>query len=485
MNNGHPPYGDPSAWGTQPAGQNPQAGFTGQQGGYPQQGYGMNDAQPQPYQQPYGQNVYGQQAYGQPQTYQPQAHQPQVYHQQSWQPYGQQSAYQSQQYPQQGAYQPYQQAQGYQQAQAMGQSMPGMQAPYPQFNQQGQQVYPSQGYSGYVSQPQQKKPTLPADTIMKVVLFGVLPVLFILGLVLGSPVLKWVFLGLAVAGIIVMWLKDVVSPNVKLTMSLVYGAMAVITLVGALNGPAADPQNAVSGTAQTVQSQGSYGAQQGGQLSGGVAATETPSPTPSPTLTPDPYAVEGAAVEQLKSFFYFWALNNDENMVALTAPSWRSSVEDPKKSLFTILVNRTPDHDYEITNITGTENDLVRTATVKATIDKHNNRAKERYVFKIIMLKEDGTWYVDPRSLESHDKETATPATVNTTPTQPPLYTGTPSTVLYYNPDGGSMYHLDANCKKVGKEYKPLKGSFYFSQLSEAPYNELTPCNVCGAPIQE
>ena len=102
------------------------------------------------------------------------------------------------------------------------------------------------------------------------------------------------------------------------------------------------------------------------------------------------------------------------------------------------------------------------------------------------MKKEDDTWYVDPRSLASNEKETATEtvATSNTTPTQPPLYTGTPDTILYYNARGGSMYHLDPDCQSVGKQYKPM-ASFRFTDLGISPYNELRPCNVCGAPIPD
>jgi hypothetical protein len=291
-------------------------------------------------------------------------------------------------------------------------------------------------------------------------------------------VLNWVFLGCAVAVITALWLKDLVSPNKRLVLSLVYSVAAIAALVFALSGPSGDVTQ--HGGMQQQNAQNSANAMNG------LMWEATPSPSPTMDVsTPDPYAVEGAAVDQLRSFFHFWSVNNVESMVSLTAPSWRRTVEDPSTALWSqILVNRTPDGDYEITTITGTENDATRTATVKATIDKHNGRDKERYSFKVIMLKEDGVWYVDPRSLQSHDKETPTQATVNTTPTQPPLYTGTPSTILYYNANGGSMYHLDGDCSKVGKQYKPMS-QFLFSQLGEAPYNALRPCNVCGAPIPD
>ncbi len=489
MNSGRPPYspyGNPQ--GQQPVGGYPQQSYQpgspvqGSPYQQPVSGYQQNSPvqqpnpyqqpvspyqQPNPYQQPVGgyQQTAPYQEHAQ-QTFQQQAHQPQTWQQQSWQPYGQQ---------QEGGYQPY------------AQQPPQQTAQYPQYNQQGQPVFPQQGYSGYVSQPArpQKKQGVPVDVIVKAALFGMLPVLFILGLVLGSTALKWVFLAAAVAGIVGMWLTDSISPNLRLTLSLVYGALAVVALVGALNGAAPDTKNP-AGSMQTSpgsqqQTQGGYGA---ASQQGALQWSSTDVPTATPTQTPDPTAADGAAMEQLTSFLYFWSVNNDENMVALTAPSWRMAQEDPAKALFKILANRIPDQDYEI-DMSGTDNDTQRTARVKVTIDKNNNRAKERYSFKVIMLKEDGTWYVDPRSLASHDKETATPATVNTTPTQPPQTTGSPNMVLYYNPDGGSYYHLDPNCDEVGKKFRPLKGEFYFSQLNEEPYSSFDACGPCGAPLPD
>ncbi len=447
MNNGQPPYGDPSAWGQQGSQANP--------GQYPVQ------------QDPYAQQ--GVPGYSQPfqpvETYQQQSHpQQQAYQQQNWQPY-QPQPYQQ---PAQQGY--YQQPQGYSQQ---------PQQAYPQFNQMGQQVQQGYtGYSGYYSQPQQKRFEIPFDLVAKVILFGVLPVLFVLSLVLGVPALKWVFLGGAVAGIILMWMKDVVSPNMRLTTTLVLGVMAVVALVGALGGAPEDKQDNNPG-AQSGQNM----AQQ--QTGGMVNYQDIATPTMQPTPTPAPEDAAEDAVEQLMSFFYFWSVGNDEAMLSLTAPSWRNAVEDPASALFVLLLNRTPQQDYEVTSIT--PGDAMRTATVKVTIDKNDGRASmDRYAFKVIMKKEDGVWYVDPQSLASNEKETATQtvASANTTPTQPPLYTGTPTTILYYNAKGGELYHLDPDCRSVGAKYKPMS-QFMFTELDQAPYNELRPCNQCGAPIPD
>ena len=279
-----------------------------------------------------------------------------------------------------------------------------------------------------------------------------------------------------------MWLRDTVEHSLKLVSTMVCGVLGVVALVTALNGAPVKQEQQNPGSAGVAANAG----QTYGDAGTGMTWEETPTPSPSPTVTPDPYAESGAAAEQLQSFFYFWHVNNDENMLALTAPSWRNAQADPYKALFTIRANRTPADDCEIVDISGTENDTMRTAKVKVTVSKNiTNRQPALYSFNVIMLKEDGVWYVDPRSLASNEKVTTTQAAYNEMPTQPVLNTGSPSTVLYYNPDGGEKYHFDPNCGKINPKYLPLKGQFLYSQLNDAPYNELENCTYCGAPLRD
>ena len=481
MNNGQPPYGDPSQWGQQPVqGQNPSAQYDPAQpysGQYPvQNGY---------------QQVYGQQSY-QPQTYQPQAHQAQEsYQQQSWQPYGHAQDYGQQGYGQQAySQQPYQNPyqQGYQQnayqqtmqnaqpLQGYGQTMQNPQEPVPG------QFYPAQGYSGYVSQPKGKKPEISLEIIAKVVLYGVLPVLFILAIWLKLPALCWIFVIASALSVAALWVKELVAPNLRLTASLVYGVLAVVALVVAFNGaPVKDGQTQQNGTASVP---GANAAQQGGDLSTGMTWEATPTPTLSATATPAPIETSEAE-ERLYSFFFFWHMKDEDDMLALTAPSWRAMYEDPAYELWRIRANRSPQDDCEIVHISGTDADAMRTAKVKVSIDKNINRAPERYSFNVLLLKEDGAWYIDPRSLESNEKETPTKAAANVTPTQPVRMPGQPTTELYYNTKGGSYYHLKADCGEIAPRYYPYIEKFYFSQINDPPYNELQYCQACGAPRRE
>ena len=136
--------------------------------------------------------------------------------------------------------------------------------------------------------------------------------------------------------------------------------------------------------------------------------------------------------------------------------------------------------------VSGTSESTSRTVTVTSTIDRNNGKDPVKYRLSVLMVKENEQWYVDPQSLQSNEKETSTETapSSNTTPTQPPLYTGTPDTPLYYNPNGGSMYHLDPDCPSVGDRYKPM-AQFYFRELGQSPYSALRPCNQCGAPIPD
>ena len=524
MSNSRPPYD-----GAGDAGQNPQQpGFS--QGNYPPAqgyapngGYAPNDAygqgyapqngyeQPQygqqgyagyqqpygqqGYQQPYGQQGYEQQGYQQP--YDQQGYQ-QPYGQQGYQqPYGQQP-YQQQPYDQQGFVQPggYQQPyeqQGYQQPNpAYNQQGYSQQNPqetdlppeqqYAQYTPDGQRVYPTSGRSGFRVQPAARR-EIPWDTIAKVLMFGVLPILFILSMVFAWTAVKWIVLVGAVASIAAMWLRELVTPNARLVLSLLLASAAVVCLVSALATNASDNQN----PAQPNQSgQMQQGSTSGSSLDVNLTATDTPNPAPTPTATPVDDSEECYA--QLHSFFTLWKNNAISQMVNLTSPSWRSSIKGgtdavTQKLFGEVLTNRTP-VSWDFTAITGTSNDIARMVTVRAVINKNNTLGESVYLWKVRMVKEDGVWYVDPATLQSNEQEsTATPT--NALATQPVLNTSHPDLLIYYNPEGGTFYHIDPNCESVNPKYRPLSGVIKWSQIEDDPYDKLEQCKRCGAPLRE
>ena len=533
MSNSRPPYD-----GAGDAGQNPQQpGFS--QGNYPPAqgyapngGYAPNDAygqgyapqngygQPQygqqgyadyqqpygqqGYQQPYGQQGYEQQGYQQPydqqgyqQPYDQQGYQ-QPYGQQGYQqPYGQQP-YQQQPYDQQGFVQPggYQQPyeqQGYQQPNpAYNQQGYGQQNPqetdlppeqqYAQYTPDGQRVYPTSGRSGFRVQPAARR-EIPWDTIAKVLMFGVLPILFILSMVFAWTAVKWVVLVGAVASIAAMWLRELVTPNARLVLSLLLASAAVVCLVSALATNASDNQNPAQPNQPGQMQQGSTS---GSSLDVNLTATDTPNPAPTPTATPVDDSEECYA--QLHSFFTLWKNNAISQMVNLTSPSWRSSIKGgtdavTQKLFGEVLTNRTP-VSWDFTAITGTSNDIARMVTVRAVINKNNTLGESVYLWKVRMVKEDGVWYVDPATLQSNEQEsTATPT--NALATQPVLNTSHPDLLIYYNPEGGTYYHIDPNCESVNPKYRPLSGVIKWSQIEDSPYDKLEQCKRCGAPLRE
>ena len=479
-----------------------QQGYADYQQPYGQQGYQQPYGQ-QGYQQPYGQQEYqqpyGQQGYQQPygqQGYQ----QPygQGYEQQGYQqPYGQQP-YQQQPYDQQGFVQPggYQQPyeqQGYQQPNpAYNQQGYSQQNPqetdlppeqqYAQYTPDGQRVYPTSGSSGFRVKPAARR-EIPWDTIAKVLMFGVLPILFILSMVFAWTAVKWIVLVGAVASIAAMWLRELVTPNARLVLSLLLASAAVVCLVSALATNAADNQN----PAQPNQSgQMQQGSTSGNNLDVNLTATDTPNPAPTPTATPVDDSEECYA--QLHSFFTLWKNNAISQMVNLTAPSWRSSIKGgtdavTQKLFGEVLTNRTP-VSWDFTGITGTSNDIARMVTVRAVINKNNTLGESVYLWKVRMVKEDGVWYVAPATLQSNEQEsTATPT--NALATQPVLNTSHPDLILYYNQNGGTYYHIDPNCASINQRYRPLTASFKWTQIDDEPYKNLEQCKVCGAPLRE
>lgn len=353
---------------------------------------------------------------------------------------------------------------------------------YAQYTPDGQRVYPTSGRSGFRVQPAAHR-EIPWDTIAKVLMFGVLPILFILSMVFAWTAVKWVVLVGAVASIAAMWLRELVTPNARLVLSLLLASAAVVCLVSALATNAADNQN----PAQPNQSgQMQQGSTSGNNLDVNLTATDTPNPAPTPTATPVDDSEECYA--QLHSFFTLWKNNAISQMVNLTAPSWRSSIKGgtdavTQKLFGEVLTNRTP-VGWDFTAITGTSNDIARMVTVRAVINKNNTLGESVYLWKVRMVKEDGVWYVDPATLQSNEQEsTATPT--NALATQPVLNTSHPDLLIYYNPEGGTYYHIDPNCESLNPKYRPLSGVIKWSQIEDDPYDKLEQCKRCGAPLRE
>lgn len=326
------------------------------------------------------------------------------------------------------------------------------------------------------------------DSWMPLVLLVLLPVLFLVTLFFAQPVIKWIFIGLALVSLLAMWLKKSFVSSARATLSLVYSALMVVTAVSLVTASSPIDMRNGGGMNPSNPSVGAYAPQSGGAgipENGGLASTENPLAASTPAPTAEPPGQSEAEI-QLENFMQDWGAWKVKEMTSYCAPSWASSVDDPKVSLFSILQNRLP-LSYEIESISGTDADSSRTVTMSVMIDKRNGRDPAKYRFSIIMLKENGSWYVDPKSIVSN-AATPEPGDTGVVPTPEPSAGAEtdPNLVLYYNKSGGgSYYHADANCSSVGDKYKPLDGEFYYKDINtNANTKSLERCTKCNAPAR-
>jgi len=327
------------------------------------------------------------------------------------------------------------------------------------------------------------------DKVLRFYLFGLLPLLFIPCLLVPAmDFLRYAFLVFSVVGLGAMWYRQIFAPSTRATLSIVYTALCVV-IISLLLGNFTDTQqtNAAStekdqATQEPVASADFYAA----------GFTEQPvDPTPGPPVSPG----ESETGQRLVCFMEYWVENKTEAMVSYVKPSWATTMQNPAAELFYILANRTPEPgEYILENISGSDSDTSRTVTMSALISKGNpNKDPVRYRFSIVMVKESGEWYVDPKSLQTNDMEVsstdasgavittmslATPAPRTTITPVPP-----PETRLYFNPDNGKKYHADQNCSSVNSKYLPLGGFFLYGDLKDY-LKSYEPCLVCGSPTQ-
>ena len=391
--------------------------------------------------------------------------------------------------------------QGYSAYGQMGKNVPQNTAP------QGKPEQVPLNGGGYV--PQQvkirKRPPERADILLYAV-GGILLILFILGMFIpvnGFQWLKWLFLIPAAGTVALLWIRPITDDGKRLCFSVVAGALCIamiISLIGASGSSTGDPtRNNGSSRSATAQQSGVQNTQQAGpsgegSSTGGVSAVNAPGENNGSSDDGSGYGgsnlqsgtavANAAAKERLAQVFISWSMNDLDQMVELCPPSWRVKQENAKKSLFQLLQNRTPIGNVDLVNDPAQNGDSL-SFILQVTISRNNGKQPILSQMTVRMVTENGVWYVDPNSLKSNEiQETPDP---NATP----VVTATPepyvdnNTPLYYNPDGGKLYHLDPSCISVHSKYTPLKGTFTYGQINEGTYAGLEPCNVCGAPLRK
>ncbi len=326
------------------------------------------------------------------------------------------------------------------------------------------------------------------NRILSYFIFGALPLLFVPCLFVPAAwdFLRYIFIILCVAGVGLMWYRQMFAPSTRATITIVYAALCIVTVSLLLSGN----QDTRATNAMTSDPPSQQTAAQEPQTpdpsAAALAAAQVDLVTPAPVSAPG----ESEAEVRLTEFMNYWSVNRIEDMVSLIQPSWAATKDYPATALFNLLANRSPE-EFELETISGTDTDNSRTVTMTALINKNNGKDPVRYRFMVLMVKESGEWYVDPNSLATNDA-VATPSD-GATPTvglatAAPRTTVTPvpplDTPLYYNPSKGSFYHASQNCDSVNAEYLPLQGMFSYRDLKEKSKElKLQPCLKCGAPV--
>lgn len=312
-------------------------------------------------------------------------------------------------------------------------------------------------------------------TGLQLMLMIVLPVLFLVSLFVRSNLLYLIFAAASVLCLMATWLFSAFVPNARATLTIVHIAMVLVVLFAVLISPAAAPpeDKTNANDLQSIfdkESSASMVAMMGAQQ----AAT-------GPTATPNP-GHASFAQQRLEMFMSAWSNIDYAAMATYCVPAWVALQADPQTAMFHTRANRSI-VSYEILDVTGNDSDQTRTINMLVVIDKSNGSAPQTHRFQVLMVRVNNEWYVDPNSLGSLGVvKTEAEIAAETIATIVPTATPDPGTVLYYNPDGGRLYHKDANCSSLLPEYLPLTASFHYSDVTSSRFNNLIPCGTCGAP---
>ncbi len=310
---------------------------------------------------------------------------------------------------------------------------------------------------------------------LQVLLTIILPLLFVVSLLVRNAGLYILFSAAAAFCLAAMWLLNAFVPNARTTLSVIHIAMILVALFAVWIGAPSEKANSVAPTGDLTSI---FAPDSSVSLVG--LSREMESSQPAPTENPGSASL---AQQRLDQFMSAWMRVDYPGMVSYALPAWVAAQENSERAMFQIRSNRTP-VDYRVIDVSGSDADNSRTIFMQATVDKNNGSAPVKYNFQVLMVRINDLWYVDPNSLTSSQIVQETAELVPTV-TISPLVTANPDMVLYYNPDGGSYYHVDPNCRSINQKYLPLTASFYFRDVSAERFKNLLPCVVCHAPSRQ
>ncbi len=316
--------------------------------------------------------------------------------------------------------------------------------------------------------------------LLQVLLTIAIPLLFFISLLSRNTTFYIALVLLSSISLLVMWLMSAFVPNARMTLSVIHIAMIMVMLfaifISTAPVPAVQPQVNIGGAAAQ---EGDLASIFGKDSSASISDMTAEEAASQPAGTPNPGSAS-LAQQRLEQFMSAWVNLDYQEMVNYSVPSWVSQQSNPNQAMFQVRANRTP-LDFSILEVSGSDADSTRTISMQTTISKNNGQQPLLYSMQVLMMRINDVWYVDPSSLSSANPIQQQVASVPQV-TIAPMITASPNLQLYFNPDGGSLYHTDANCSSARKEFLPFKGSFFYSQLNEAAYAKLEPCTTCHAP---
>lgn len=322
-------------------------------------------------------------------------------------------------------------------------------------------------------------------TVLQVLLTIALPICFFVSLLVRSTQLYIAFALLSAGCLLIMWLMNAFVANARMTLSILHIAMILVAVfaVWISAPPPQQPsqQQSVSGLGGTAAQEGDLASIFDKESSASIAEMAAQEAASQPTGTPNPGSAS-LAQQRLEQFMSAWVTLNYDDLISFSLPSWVSQQKDARRAMFQVLANRSP-IDFTVLDVSGSDADSTRTVSMDATISKNNGQPPLKYNMQVLMMRINDVWYVDPSSLASgspiQQQGSAKPVV-----TVAPLVTASPDMVLYYNPEGGALYHVNPECPSTAARFLPFKGSFTFSQINDAAYASLQPCTTCHAPAR-
>lgn len=331
-----------------------------------------------------------------------------------------------------------------------------------------------------------------SDTVVLTLLLIVVPLFGLLALFVQG--FRWVFLIAALGTLVAMLAARTFAPRGRMISSGVLIALITVAAIGVIS-PFTNKNN---GSAQLGGDPATYVQQPGSNLAGNPSATapienaglsgETALPAGAIVQdTPAPTAFFSNEAETVMNYFMqMWRDENYEDMVRYVKPLWRQGLDAPARQLSWQFAGWKL-NSWEITPAAQSDTADAMSLTVNASLTK-DQPAKPQYTCKydVLLFNVDGQWYVDPDSMRSVPKivdpnATPEPSKVNENG-EPTVVNPTtqPSVKLWYNPDGGTYYHADQQCKKIDSKYYSKMQSFEYGDIKK--HSNLKPCPTCKAP---